>query len=234
LPNGNPAAAVQGHIRHHVKNGRFGFQTRNLYWTHVLHVEVGTDIRSDYSSQLNTLDPANADAVTIDDYPIDGVTTAFLVVMVTRKGRGTDNDHLMVFLDRAGKGGAIECCPGIQIPNQLFANFTVLNPFDGCQCLNGITVPITKDQITGRWNGNFNACGFANVFRFWCQDGSLGVNGFAWSLQCGGGSVYEGSIYLVPPDPACSPLFIQFIVPGVAQISNCCVTDAHLKVTITQ
>lgn len=63
------AAGVPGYLIHHVKNGIRGKAANGLYWTHVLFLDVSTDIRDASNSQLNVTSPTQADTVLIGAYP---------------------------------------------------------------------------------------------------------------------------------------------------------------------
>src|SRR5438876_665574 len=63
-------AGVAGHLRHHLKAGRFGYQDPKIKWTHLLVLPPGTDVRSAYNSWTGPGEPtANADTVLVKDYP---------------------------------------------------------------------------------------------------------------------------------------------------------------------
>ncbi|MFN4259770.1 MAG: hypothetical protein ACK4RK_10765 [Gemmataceae bacterium] len=90
---------VRGHLCPEMPRGRQG-QGQYLYWTHVLILPDGTDVRSSYDSQLNAHDVSTADTVLLFDYPIIGWKTAFLVVMVQRVRDFGPGSYLRVYLDR--------------------------------------------------------------------------------------------------------------------------------------
>jgi hypothetical protein len=94
-------SGVRGVLKHHLQNGRFGYNAANLHWTHLLLVEPETDIRSAYNSQLGTFTAANADTVVLKDCPQgSGNCCAFMALMVQRARRGQADEHLRVYLDR--------------------------------------------------------------------------------------------------------------------------------------
>jgi hypothetical protein len=232
IPPGDPdVPGVQGHIRHHVKNGKFGY--RNIiFWTNVLHVALGTDIRSGYNSQLNTIDPQKSDTVVIKDFPIQGKTTAFQVVMVTRSGRGSDLDHLKVYLDKAGIPSGPQCCLAT-VPDTLNVTFTA-PPTDTCNCFNGLAFQIFRNPGTNIFVGsasNFMTCGNALDLSIRCRNSVHGVQGLRLSLICGLGQSVN-----IDADPTsiCSPLHATFTPPNGLQMSNCCVAGGQLVISVTQ
>lgn len=164
-PPSLPAALVgqQGVLRHHVRNGRFGYVLSGevkLYHTSVLFVSVGTDVRSQYNSEQNTFSESGGDTVMVYDYPVPGTCTAFVVVMVQRVGRGGAGDYLRCYLDRAQPwyktacpspvtaGETTPCCPGIALPPTLYATF--FNNAGNCNCMAG-TYALTWDSTRGGW-----------------------------------------------------------------------------------
>jgi hypothetical protein len=95
-PPANPdVAAVYGSLRPNYPGGtdaNAGQPTKR--WTHVLLVPKGTDVRDHYTGAGAY--GANPDTI----YVPDKNGTAFKVVFVERRDRGTATDHLCVFLDR--------------------------------------------------------------------------------------------------------------------------------------
>src|SRR5438067_11549415 len=71
-PDGTVAAAYQipGYLKHHVKNGRFGFNAAGLHSTYVLYLDSQGAIRSGHNSLRNTTDPAPADTRLLSDCPV--------------------------------------------------------------------------------------------------------------------------------------------------------------------
>lgn len=94
------AADVKGFLKPVVSQGRYGSASW-LNWTHVLYLPPGTDVRDAYNSQL---DPARnntiADTIIVKDSSNSAKKTAFYVVFVELKLRGTPAAHLRVYLDR--------------------------------------------------------------------------------------------------------------------------------------
>jgi hypothetical protein len=92
VPNGPARLAGQaGFLQEHVRNGRFGFvpvAAQRLYHTTFLRVSVGIGIRDSWNSETNTFNETSGDTVVVHDYPIPGVCTPFVVVMVQRVDRG--------------------------------------------------------------------------------------------------------------------------------------------------
>jgi hypothetical protein len=224
LPTGRPdVAAVPGHLRHHVKNGRFGYG-QSVFWTHLLYLPVGTDVRSGYSSNLGVIDLGKADTIVVHDYPIDRATTVFLVVMVQRASRGTGGDVLKVYLDRAGQSAP--CCA--DLPRTLKVTFSDISGSD-CACLNG-SFPIVWNPATGKYAGTFSACGGVNTFQLWCESPGAGPFGFAWSLQGANGPLFvDRSAFAA----TCHPFELNFLPVGDQPLSNCCTTTGQTFLTIT-
>jgi hypothetical protein len=221
--NSPDVPGVNGFIRHHMKAGRFGFQSRNLFWTHLLQFPLETDIRSAYSSQLNpAFDPTKADTVIIQDYPDTGKTTAFMVVMVQRIGRGTPQDMLRAYLDRCGPDKPF-CCR--QVPDALHVTFTNIGGL--CACLAG-SFDINYDAGQGKWVGTTNVCSSTLTFKFWCSHPENGIHGFSYSFQCTGGpeSVFGPGGQFIQ----CKPFL--YSDSGFAPISNCC--SGSIVFTISQ
>lgn len=93
-PPNRPAASagIQGILKHHVRCGRFGYRIPGqnnapIYWTTVLLIPIGQQIRDGYNSELNTFTVSNGNTVMAYDYPNPGDCCAFNVVMVQRKAR---------------------------------------------------------------------------------------------------------------------------------------------------
>ncbi len=100
-PSGSPAVSgVTGYLKPIVESGRFGTALW-LHWTHELFLPTGTDIRDAYNSQL---DPSRnntiADTVIVYDSTTAGVKTAYYVVFVEYRNRGTAGAYLLAYLDR--------------------------------------------------------------------------------------------------------------------------------------
>ena len=233
-PADNPLfRGVPAHLRHHVKNGRFGFQTRNLYWTHVLHLALGTDLRSAYNAQLDpAYNPERADLVYVKDYPLAGWCTPFYVVLVTRRDRGQPGEHLMCYLDRfqparpcfpaaSPCASCLNCLQAGQA-TPAFLTFTVDAGFgDGVVFLDGLT---RASRWNGRWTlANTAACTWTytgNDFRFVLTPSQLllydsaptGGCQVAYAIQgvfnCAGDNVYANPVWqtggLCGPAPGAS------------------------------
>jgi hypothetical protein len=152
-PNGAPdVPGVKAYIRHHMKNGRFGYNDSKIKWTHLLLANPGTDIRSAYNSWTGPGEPTqNADTVVISDYPQVGLKTAFYVVMVQRR-RGKPGDSYKVYLDKCRTKYPVvlvnvNCGQCQQMPQ----NWTLTtgasdyanHACTGCQGLNGMTYTLT-------------------------------------------------------------------------------------------
>ncbi|OAI46877.1 hypothetical protein AYO44_10500 [Planctomycetaceae bacterium SCGC AG-212-F19] len=176
----NPAVqGVGGHLRHHVRNGRFG-SAQGLKWTHVLSLPDGIDVRSAYNSQLNTWQPANADTILLPDYPIPGWCTAFLVVLVQRI-RGGAVSYQRAYLDRMqprqGSCKTTGCCPD-PLPSTIHATVPAGT---GCPCLDGTVVPLVFSSVTQSWSGSAVVCASETLtidFRCAgtsCEDATLGI-----------------------------------------------------------
>jgi hypothetical protein len=156
---------VTGFLRHHVKAGKFGYPPWHLYWTHVLTVPPGTDIRSAYNSELNALDSSKADTILLSDYPVAGRCTAFMVVLVQEINRGSPGAVLRIFLDRCKprlspcpkkpKSLQSGCCPNTALPTTLFVTmFADGSP--GCLCGDGAAATMAWDDGSQTWSGTLN------------------------------------------------------------------------------
>ncbi len=226
VTKGQPAVSqAQGVLRHHMEAGRFGFN-QQIFWTNLLYLPVGTDVRSAWNSFLNPVLSANADTVVIDDYPISGTTTAFYVVMVQLASRGNDA-FLKVFLDKAGMR-VLNCCPNIDFTKTLRVVITDSNQ---CLCLNGVTFPIAPNTQKGRWEGYFSACGPQDNF-FWlqCQDPTKAAQGYGIGVSCGGApeltDFYQATTY------SCDPLFLQYVPLRPMVLGTCCTIDSFTAFNI--
>jgi hypothetical protein len=97
---GNPGPQnVKGYLQPRVQTGRHG-TAQWLKWTHILYVDPSVDVRDAYNSQLDpNRDNTKADTVILFDS--GGVKkTAFYVVFVEYASKGTNVNHLRVYLDR--------------------------------------------------------------------------------------------------------------------------------------
>jgi hypothetical protein len=232
VTKGRPAVSqAQGFLRHHVEAGRFGFN-QQIFWTNLLYLPVGTDVRSAWNSFLNPVPAANADTVVIDDYPIPGTTTAFYVVMVQLADRGGDA-FLKVFLDKAGMS-VLNCCPNIDSTKTLRVTISDTNQ---CLCLFGTQFPIFPNTQTGRWEGNFSACGHQDNF-FWmqCQDPSKGPLGYKIGVKCTANGREIGSdSYFATSAYSCDPLFLQWVPVRPTPFLPCCANvDVFTAFNVTE
>jgi hypothetical protein len=210
-PSATPAATgVAGHLRHHVRNGRFGSAV-GLHWTHIIFLPDGVDLRSAYNSELNAIVPANADTVLVPDYPLPGWCTAFYVVLVQRV-RG-EEPFLRVCLDRmqprlggCTSGIVLPCCP-VALPATIHATVPAGS---GCPCMDGTVVALTYSAITQSWSGSAAVC-FGDTLTITfkcgstsCGDATLNVN----SALC-------GSVGPVKVNPGCSCNPLNMVFSGV-------------------
>lgn len=215
---------VAGILKNHMRNGRFGYVLGGnvaVWWTNVLLVALGTDIRSAYDSELNAYAEANGDTIMVADYPTPGTCTAFVCVMVQRVSRGTGGDYLRCYLDRARPlygngcpgGQATACCPGVTVPNTLHA--TLSGGSGGCTCLNGLSIPLT-------WNGS----GWAGTYS------GCGTGPYPLNLACLGGNWAITSSGCIQGKPAtsvsCSPLSLGF---AGCNCFGCCTGTVTVTVT---
>jgi hypothetical protein len=234
-PPNRPAAsqAARGYLRHHHRHGRFGYRIPGqdnaaLYWTNVLLVPIGQDVRDGYKSELNPFTPADGDTVMVMDYPVAGTCTAFVVVMVQRKSRGTALDHFRCYLDRArpsygtvcpdpnaGGGVMVACCPGVGLPGELQVSLS--GGTGTCTCLNGQS-----------WQVDWNGVDWSNPYVLCGRDGS-------WDLTCSGTPAKwtltsTGCDFVTPAVDAgsCNPLAITWT--GVA-VLGCC--HGNIDITVT-
>jgi hypothetical protein len=219
--------SVGGYIRHHVRNGRFGYGSF-LHWTTLLYLPLGTDIRSAYNTELNTWNPDAADTVILADYPMSGWCTAFLVVLVQRVNRGQAGDCLRVHLDRMApiQGLCFQgCCPD-PWPATLHATVPVGS---GCPCLDGTVVTLSYSGGTNTWSGSANVCSdelFTIVFQCGgvsCSDSTLTVD-------------FENHGTVGPITPvfgcACSPINVAFIGIQFPTLGGECDGDITVVVTV--
>ena len=218
---------VRGHLRHHVRQGRFG-SAAQLHWTHVLHLPPGVDVRSAYDAQLNPAAPANADTVVIPDYPAPGWCTAFVVVLVQRVQRGRGDAGLRVYLDRLlpREGGCTVptpgCCP--EMPATLHAT---IPPGSGCPCLDGTEVELTFDGTA--WIGSVEVCSG--------QELSI-------TFACNGTACYDATLeitfenhgsvgpQLVDAGCSCEPLKMRFT--GIVFPTQGAECDGGIQVIVTE
>jgi len=223
-------ASVAGHLRHHVRHGRFGHGT-SLRWTHVLYLAPDVDIRSAFNSHLNAWQPANADTVLLADYPVAGWCTAFFVVLVQRLNRGETGECLRVCLDRLqpqlgpcpGPGVLRPCCAN-PLPATLHAT---LQDISGCPCMDGEVVTLTYDANTGGWSGLKNVCvGVSITMGFSCG-----------SASCADASVagtFDGQNYgPATVDAGCSCAPLQMVFSGIILGGSTQCPGATVKATIT-
>jgi hypothetical protein len=173
--NATPGVVAQGYIKQAMELGRFGYQTKSLYFTHRLWLPPGTDIRDAENTQLTPEVAGNADTVTIADFPSAGFCTAFLVVLVQENRAG---GFLEVYLDRlktkAGKcniGSPCGGCSGLTPTNW---KLTVAGITSGL-CNNGA-------QLNGTWTlapDGITPCQWETGQVITCASG---LSGFAWML----------------------------------------------------
>jgi hypothetical protein len=219
---------VTGILKNHMRNGRFGYVLGGnvaVWWTNVLLLPVGTDVRSAYNSELNTFSEAGGDTVMVPDYPVPGTCTAFVCVMVQRVSRGSAKDYLRCYLDRAqpSYGSACpdptlgtqqtNCCPGVGIPNTLHA--TLSGGSGGCTCLNGTSFALTWNGTN--WAGTYTGCGSGPyTLNLTCQ-------GSTWTITS------SGCIQGKPATSvSCSPLSLNF---AGCNCLGCC--SGTVTVTVT-
>lgn len=150
-------AGVRGFLKHHLNAGRFGYQDPKVKWTHLLLLDPDVDVRSAYNSWTGGAEPtANADTILLRDCPIPGNCCAYYVAMVQRGGRGSDGDHLRVYLDRLQprSGGCFEtgvvftcgaCSAEPAAWSLAFGNDVVNNGCMNCAILNH--TPVTLSYV---------------------------------------------------------------------------------------
>jgi hypothetical protein len=144
-----------GYLKSQLPVGRFGYQTKWLYYTHQLLLDPDLLPQKDaYDTQL---DPARNNAssatVVIKDWPIPGKTTAFYVVMVHRYARGLPGEYIALYLDKAQTADST-CIPP---PCKLDPNSTLhaqLNVTSGpTQWWNALVVQLHFNQTMQQWEG---------------------------------------------------------------------------------
>jgi len=203
---GNPILKdVQGFLRPYVRNGRFGYR-QSIYYTTLVYVNLGTDIRDGFNSNLNTINAAQADTIVVKDYPIDGKNTAFLPVLCQRAGRINPLSFIKVYLDKAGNPEQPICCPNV--PNRLYVQIS--DTFGNCLCMDGAYFAIDFTPSTTRWEGTFNACGQTARFVLACDNPQYGVFGFNWYLECPVGNGLTGPLSSHTFNSTCQPFFLEF------------------------
>jgi len=180
--SGSPITA-SGQLKQNVEDGRFGFLPNGLLWTTVIDLPQPTDIRDGWNSFISAMVPANADTVLIQDYPIPGWCTAFMVVAVQRRGRLTPANSLRAYMDRCtpqqgqcptGGGSVTVGCCANALPTTLHLTIT---DSGSCPCIDG-TYTLTWDPNytgggllanPGAWVGSATLCGFALTFVLYCN-----------------------------------------------------------------
>jgi hypothetical protein len=237
---GTPSAAPQvpGYLKHHMKNGRFGYKATNLHWTHKLFLNDRIDIRDAYHSLLNGETVANADTILLGDYPLTGFCCAFMVVLVQHV---PEQGVLRVYLDRArpqkgpctSSGIVLGCC-NMTLPNTLYA--TIHDQF-GCVCMDGVVVTLTYDPVTQFWLGSAPincACGTLLHVSFQPIGNTCLANSNVW---CGSGQRLTG----ITGNISCNPFQVTSNIsfaPLDDQLRDCCNCDpifasAQITYTIT-
>jgi hypothetical protein len=167
---------VRGFLNGALELGRFGYQTKYLYYTHTLWLPAGTDIRSAYDTQNDPSrnNPA-ADTVIIPDWPLPGQCTALNVVMVQRDRA---QNFLRVYLDKIrtkiGKCNIGSPCGGCQ----------GLTPHNWQLTVSGITSGLCNNgsQLNGAWTlapDPITPCQWKTSQVITCASGLQGV---AWLL----------------------------------------------------
>jgi hypothetical protein len=237
-PPNRPAAftGLQGYLRHHVRNGRFGYVLAGnvpIHWTNVLLVPLSEDLRDAYLSELGGSTIADGDTVMVADYPVAGTCTAFVIVLVQRQARGTPRDHFRCYLDRAAPlygsacpdptatdptcagGVLVPCCPGVGLPGAL--QITLSNGTGTCTCLNGQSWQVDWNGVD--WSNPYVLCG----------------HGGSWDLACTGTPprwklTSTGCDFITPAVVAasCNPLSITWA--GVS-VLGCCNGTIDIAVT---
>jgi hypothetical protein len=234
---GPAVSQIGGHLKHHVRHGRFG-SALTLHWTHAFYLPRGSDVRSAYNSQLNTWTPANADTVILADYPIPGWCTAFLVVLVQEAKRGTPGECVVAYLDRMQpvQGSCLQppsgvtnpCCPSVSIPLTLYATLGTCDD----TCYTPQTVTLTYSSVSQEWVGSvtfYNSCRSYNetvTLKLYCVfDGSIGSYTYKLDYQCTlptGGFAVTTWNWSFPPTSTCSP--VNLVFPIVGGVAGCCKT----------
>jgi hypothetical protein len=147
----------QGGLAGRVQLGRLGYQTKNLYFTHVLTVDPNNPRQDAYNTQNDPgRDNTKGGTVIIADYPIPGRCTAFYIVLVTRIAPGTPLEQVQLYLDR---------CQPIDKPTIDKASTIypcLIDPsLYGCHCPSGPDA--WKITLTGIGNNQCLLCGNWNT-----------------------------------------------------------------------
>jgi hypothetical protein len=242
---GNPVSA-NGFLKQNTELGRFGEAPNGLYWTTVIDVPLGTDAQDAWDSFLNTMTPANSDTVLVQDYPIPGWCTPFLVVLIERMSRGQPTDRLRLYLDRcqpvlgpcptAESGIVTGCCPN-GFPTTVHVTITDAG---SCPCIDG-TYALTWDPTytgggfipNGAWVGNVTLCSATFQIVFWCNP-----SGPNWVISFGqNGTIFISTCNNTPNTVSCSPIAIDFSLnmsfchPSISGMSGC---TGFISLTVTE
>jgi hypothetical protein len=239
---GSPISA-QGYLKQNTELGRFGLYPNGLYWTTVIDVPLGTNAQDAWDSFLNNPTPANSDTVLVQDYPIPGWCTPFLVVLIERLSRGQPSDRLRLYLDRcqpvqgacptSGGGVTTPCCAN-SFPTTLHVTVT---DSGSCGCIDG-TYALTWDPSytgggivpNGAWvSPDLNLCGSTFNIVVYCNAG------LDWKLALLNAS-FQGCI-TTATSVSCSPISLTYplTMSGTCAfflgISNC---SGPLTFVVTQ
>jgi hypothetical protein len=236
-PPNTPAAVIglQGFLRHHLRNGRFGYVpagAQPVYWTHVLAVPVGTDVRSAWNSEQNAFNEAQGDTVLVHDYPAAGTCCAFVCVMVQERSRGQAGPYLRCYLDRArpSYGAACPdptlgpitntCCPGVNFPQTIHAT---LHNVVGCPLLDGVSLALPWNPFARLWSGTTTVFGNQQInIGLACTNGQWAPAGNV----CG-----APMANVLPLSQSCTPFALTYSFQVFN--SGCCGSPATMRLTYT-
>jgi hypothetical protein len=119
--------------------------------------------------------------------------------------------------------GPGDCCPGVNLPNQLYAHIAEVA---GCPCLDGVTVQLIWDLTASPpgWVGSTNACVDEFTFNLHCTESGL------WNLlvRC---SATGQSITSTPTSLTCAPLSIVLDYDW-SPLTACGTCDGTFTITI--
>lgn len=218
----------QGHLRQHVRNGRFGFvgYGRPLHWTTLLLLPQGTDVRNGWDGNAGVYREAGGDTVLVHDYPVPGTCSAFVVVFVQNRGGA-----LRCYLDRArpsyatpcpscsggggGGGGAIQdgCCNTLPAVVYLTVSGVTDQGNGGNGCWPpSISIPLSWFAPGGWWSGSLSPCdapGTSTQFTLRCLASSPLT--YTMTVATGGGGLAP---YVSLAADCSNPPEIDFAVNG--------------------
>jgi hypothetical protein len=198
--NPGPLLSSRGLLLPAAEYGKFGYQAKFLFFTHVLVVDPNKPRQDAYNTQNDPArDNTQGATVVVADWPVPGRCTAFYVVLAQRVNRGGAGDTVKLYLDRAQPRDK---------PNPAAAGYPCVKQTLVC---NGCYLNSTPDS----WTTTASGFGTGNV----CADfrpcnGSFVLTqstliACSWSYQDANVAV-TFQIYEPSPDPASWTVEIVF------------------------